>query len=379
LTLPPRPDPFGQQPPLDGHRPQHPGSATPPSPAGYQPSGPPPQAPNQRNGRKLALAAAVLIAVIVATTAVTLSVADGQGDQPPSEAAPSTVGEVHSDIASASDTGPVAIITEDPTCPAQRPIVSTLAGKTNAGWDKRDPAVPATQWTPEVRAQHEAVAQAMRNAADQFVQLAGITPHRVMREIYEQFIAYARAYAASVPTYTPVADHSARFAVAAAEAISRICAAIEYGSAAARAPLVKEPQEIPANVAPTGDPSAPERFLSEPNPVCNDWNTALMQFQDETAKWRNTDPNIPASEWTPEQEQLNAEVAPVMRRFATQLRALGRESGNLVFADFANLSAQYRTALEKALPTYVPADDYLAGASARLNQMVNSACQTASE
>ncbi|MBU8814328.1 hypothetical protein [Mycolicibacterium goodii] len=326
------------------------------------------------------MAAGVLIAVIAATAAVTLSVAGNRNNQPPPEAAPSTVvGEVDSDIASASDTGPVAIITDDPTCPAQRPIVSTLAAKTNAGWDKREPAVPATQWTPEVRAQHEAVAQAMRTAADQFVQLAEITPHRVMREIYEQFSAYARAYAASVPTYTPVADHFARFAVAAAEAISRICAAIEYGSAATRAPLVEEQLETPANVAPTGDPSAPERFLPEPNAVCDDWNTALMQFQDETANWRNADPNIPAGEWTPEQERLNAEVAPVMRRFATQLRALGRESGNLVFADFANLSAQYRTALEKALPTYVPADDYLAGASARLNQMVNSACQAAEE
>ena len=42
----------------------------------------------------------------------------------------------------------------------------------------------------------------MRNAADQTVPLAKLTPHRVMRELYEQFIAYARAYSDAIPTYT---------------------------------------------------------------------------------------------------------------------------------------------------------------------------------
>ena len=42
----------------------------------------------------------------------------------------------------------------------------------------------------------------MRNAADQTVNLVKMTPHRVMRELYEQFIAYARAFADAVPTYT---------------------------------------------------------------------------------------------------------------------------------------------------------------------------------
>ncbi|WP_199267743.1 hypothetical protein [Mycolicibacterium smegmatis] len=279
-----------------------------------------------------------------------------------------------SDIASANDTGPVSVITEDPTCAAQRPIVSTLAATTNAGWDQRDPSIPAANWTPEIRKQHEGVAQAMREAADQFVQLSKATPHRVMREIYEQFIAYSRAYAASVPTYIPRSDHDARFAVGAAEAISRICAAIEYGSAAARGPLVPS-ASTPSTLAPIGDPSEPERFLTGPNAVCSEWNDTLLQYQSETEPWRNTDPNIPATELTPEQKQLNIEVAPVMRRFATQLRALGARSENPILADFADLSAQYRIALERALPSYVPADDYLAGASSRLNGMINSACQ----
>ena len=60
-----------------------------------------------------------------------------------------------------------------------------------------------------MRAQYEAVGQAMRSAADQMVPLVKLTPHRVMRELYEQFIAYSRAYAERIPTYTPQDDNLA--------------------------------------------------------------------------------------------------------------------------------------------------------------------------
>ncbi len=61
--------------------------------------------------------------------------------------------------------------------------------------------------------------------------LAKVTPHRVMREFYEQFIAYARAYSDSVPTYEPQDDHLARVFTSSASAIANVCKAITYGSA----------------------------------------------------------------------------------------------------------------------------------------------------
>ncbi len=57
----------------------------------------------------------------------------------------------------------------------------------------------------------------MRSAADQMVALAKLTPHRVMRELYEQFIAYSRAYADRIPTYTPPDDNLALVAVSCSE------------------------------------------------------------------------------------------------------------------------------------------------------------------
>ena len=46
---------------------------------------------------------------------------------------------------------------------------------------------------------YETVGKAMDNAADQTVSLVKATPHRVMRELYEQFIAYARAFDQAIP------------------------------------------------------------------------------------------------------------------------------------------------------------------------------------
>ena len=97
-------------------------------------------------------------------------------------------------MASADDKGPANIITEDPSCAAWTPINQTFVEIQKKGWDERDPSIPATDWTPEQRAQYDEVGRAMRAAADQTVPLAKLTPHRVMRELYEQFIAYARAY-----------------------------------------------------------------------------------------------------------------------------------------------------------------------------------------
>lgn len=319
-----------------------------------------------------------LAAVIGVTAAVTLSVADngkgnGNGTSAPAGATGPTPGKT-SDIASADDTGPVAIITEDPTCAAQDPILQTLANQhRNVGWDKRDASKPASEWTPEVRAQFEEAGRATRAAADQMVPLAKLTPHRVMRELYEQFVVHARAYADSIPTYTAPDDNLALMSIGTSSAISYICGAIGNGSAAARSPLVP-PLNAPAEVAPVGEPADPQRFLDKPNPVCGDWRAAMDQFGRDIGEWNKTDPAIPASQWTPEVMALNESIAPVMTRYASRLQELGERSGNPVLRDFADLSAQYRRAYVVAIPTYLPADHDLTTASTRLAGTIGTAC-----
>ncbi|WP_196808233.1 hypothetical protein [Mycobacterium sp. URHD0025] len=316
------------------------------------------------------------MAVIGVTAAVTVSVVDkrSEGGSTTARTSPSTSASAHSDIASANDTGPVAVILEDPSCATQYPVISAYISRTKTGWEKRNPELPAIEWTPQVRAQHESAGQAFRDAADQLIPSAKLTPHRVMRELYEQFIAYGRAYAESIPTYTPINNNLAGVAARAADAIDRICAAIGYGSAAARGPLVPALPE-PAALAPVQAPADAQKLLFEPNPVCPQWNSAMDQFLVNSQNWNSIDPDIPGVEWSPEQRKINDEVVPVMRLFNTELSALGRQSGNPTLRDFADLASQYLKAYLEALPTYTPADNYLAIAATRTAHIVQFACK----
>ncbi len=205
-----------------------------------------------------------LVAVIAVTAVVAVSCTKSSGGSDKPTAAPTTSGAPASDFASANDTGPVSVITEDPSCAPWMPILNTLADAEANGWKERDPSIPATVWSQDVRTQYLAVADAMRSAAEQTAPpLMKVTTHRVMRELYEQFIAYAEAYADHVPVYTAPDNQLALTAVGAAEVLSHICQAITYGSAAARAPLV-EPAQPPTSVSPLGNSNRPVRFLTTP-------------------------------------------------------------------------------------------------------------------
>jgi hypothetical protein len=318
-----------------------------------------------------------LVAVAAVAVAATLFFTRGGSSNGSSTAGSGSAGSDAADasgIASANDTGPVAIITEDLTCAPWTPIQNTLAASEKNGWLDRDPSIPASAWKPEQRAQYQAVGQAMRSAADQTVALVKLTPHRVMRELYEQMIAYSRAYAEHIPIYTPPDDSLARTASAAAAVLGNVCDAISYGSAAARGPLVRA-SASPAQTASPGDPAHPKRFLTSFDPVCSDWQTATDQFTADTADWAKISPDTSASQWTPEQKAINEAVAPAMSASADTLEKLGRRNANPTLQDFATLAAQYRRAYVAALPTYIPADNYLASAALYASGVVLGACK----
>lgn len=347
----------------------------PPAGGSQQPPGP----PKRGNGLKWVLGAVVLIVVVAVTVGATLLFTRGDNviSQPTTAPTRPTTSALASDVASVNDTGPAAIITEDPTCAPWGPIGNTLAAEQGKGWDKRDPSVPASAWSPEQRSQFEAVGHAMRAAADQTVPLAKLTPHRVMRELYEQSIAYWRAYADTLPHYVPGDDNLALAANSMSGALVWICSAITYGSAAARAPLVAQAAP-PSEIAPVGDPADPQRFLASIAPVCNDWESAVSQYNADTAASKNgVDPNLPASQWPPEQRKLFTDVSTVLRTNATAVQQLGIRSENPVFEDFAVLASQYQRAYLQAITTYSPPDNDLLSAASQLVVANNQACLAA--
>ena len=361
----------GQQPPM-----QSPPSWGPP----YQQQFAPPPPPKKSGALKWALGGTALLAVIAITAVVTMALGGRDKDNGGGGSGPTaTAGSgSNSEFASANDTGPITVVTEDPSCAAWIPVLNTFADAVKNGWADRDPSIPASVWSPEQRMQHQTAGQAMRAAADRTVPLVKLTTHRVMRELYEQFIAYARAYADAIPTYTPPDDELARTANSATEVLAHICQAINFGSAAARAPMVPK-GTAPTSVAPLGDPANPERFLTNRLPVCEDWQAATDEYTHETTAWAQTNPNIPAGQWPPEQKALNDAVIPAMRQVADKFEQIGLDSHNSTFEDFAALAAQYRRAYVEAIPTYTPADQRLYSASTKASGMILAACAAAGD
>lgn len=353
MTQPPT---WGTPPPPQlGGWPNHPQSSQPgfggqwgPPP---QPSSAPAPVPPKKGGAgKWVIGAVALVAVIAVTVVITVTFMKSSSTGSGGGRSGGTTSAAPSDVASANDTGPVGIITEDPSCAPWGPIQSLLAGASHNGWAERNQSLPASAFTPEMRAQYEAVGKASRKAADQAAPLAKMTTHRVMRELYEQFIAYSRAYADSVSnlsTYRPADDNLAQASAAAANVLGYICGSVSSGAAAARASLVPPPA-APKSVAPIGDLSNPQRMFATPDGVCKNLKPTLDQLLQNAdfKNWAKTDPNIPVSAWSPELESLTTVVIAVMSSTADALQNLAQRSSNPMVQDFIMLGGS------------VPADIY---------------------
>jgi hypothetical protein len=314
---------------------------------------------------------AVLVVVALAVVITVLVVRPSSGGTTP------TPTNAKSDFASANDTGPVNIITEDPTCEAWFKVVGEYSnsGK-EVDWASRDFSLPASAWTAEQRTMYQTVGKAMVRAADQAVNLTKTTPHRVMRELYTQFIAYAQEFQKRIPAYVANDDNVAVETDTVATSLTGICSAIKYHSAQAVAPLISDPSP-PSKVAGQEDSTEPGVFLAEPNSACSEWSTVVAQFSDAATTWQSIDPNIPARDWTPEQKTINAAINPIMSANADELERLGRKSENPIFEDFAILGAQYRRAFVVANATYTSADSYLAETATQLVRTIDWACKAA--
>jgi hypothetical protein len=366
---PQQPPPYGQPFDPSAFNPQQ----QPPPPGWQQGSWPQPSPPPQKGSsvKWLLIAVAVLL-VIAISVGVTLIFTRGSGG---GQAAPATSG-APSDVASAGDTGPVAIITDEPTCQTLYSINSIIANIETNGWgDQRHTLGPAAEWTPDQRAQVQAVATAMRNAADQMVALARQTPHRVIRELYEQFIAYGRAYADSVPSYTPASNFLADTNVAISNALLGICNAITYRSTS-RA-LGVAPSSPPARATAPSNPADPQEFVKSSDSACTSWIANEDRFLASTDAWQKLDSKIPSAEWTPEQRATQLAVLPILTTLANDMESVGRNSGNPVFEDFAVLGALYFRAYVSAGDSYAAADSWLSYTGLRINNAISAACHEA--
>lgn len=344
---------------------------------GYPPQQPPPGWPQQtpppkQNGslKWLLIGVAVLLVIGITVGATLLFTRDG-GAGSTSPTSNST-----SDIASANDTGPVSVITTEPTCNAFVGINNSLADIQAKGWGaQRSTLGPRQSWTPDQLAQVELVTKATQNAADQMAPLARQTPNRVVARLYEQFISYGRAYADSINDYTPADNGLASANVNASSALVGICNAITYGSAARSVAL--DPVKPPSTDKPA-DISSPQRFITDKDAACTSFQQLSDQFDVEAAEWQRMDSSIPANQWTPEQRATQAAALPAMSNWADGMEKVGRESNNPTLEDFAATAAVYLRAYIAVGDNYTATDSWLSYVSLKLNQVVLGACRAVS-
>lgn len=384
MSLPPPPGSYGSVPPNNGGNAPwggQPGQSYGPQYQG-QPGGQwgPPQQwtggppPNKGGKGKWILVGLALVAVIALSVVGTVLVLrpDSGGNNGSTQSAQSG----DSEFASANDTGPANLVTEDPTCEAWIKVAGDHYDNSEAvKWSERDPSIPASAWTIDQRNMYETVAKSLQSAVDRARQLATKTPHRVMRELYGQFAAYASAFIDKVPAYVPDDNRLATVIGALTTAPTDICSAIKYESVQPVAVLIREP--APPSELAVFDGANTSEFLAGGNRVCGEWSEEITTFAKDTANWREIDPNISASEWTTEQKATNDAVAPLMAANADNLESIGRRSGNPVFEDIAVLAAQYWRAFVSVLPNYSSRDSYLSESATLLGLTVNYACKAA--
>lgn len=335
-------------------------------------SGPPP-APGGGGRRWLLLALAFLAVIAVSVAATVWFTHRGSGGQAGSAGGSSQASD--GGIASAGDTGPVGIITEDPTCDRWVAMQNDVAAKL-ADWGKRDASVPASSWTPEQHQMYESAARVLRAQAEQVVSLARETPHRVMRELYEQRIAYNRAYADAIADYDSAKDQLALVGNDIAATLINVCFSIKNYSAADRAESVS-PVDGPTLVAPVGNPADPKRFMTGPSAACPAIKSLSDRENLELEAWFKTDPDVPVEQRGSADKVLWEMASGVLRRGSDELERIGRSSGNGVVEDFLVLSAQYYRAFVNAIPTSTGADTKLYSAAQKAQVSVYSACNIA--
>jgi len=335
----------------------------------------PAPSPGKHGPWKWIAVAAALIAVIAVTAVVVVVSLDRPGAGADKSVAKPAV---PSDVASANDTGPIGIITADPACAPFGPVNDTLANSVPSNWGQRDPSIPATAWTPDMRTMYETAATAFRRSVDQTLPLIKLTTHRVIRELLQQYVAYTRAFLDHVSAYTPTDNLLVTNATGTGSVVTSICVAITSSSATNRAPLVPA-TEPPTRIADIGDITQPTRFLTEPSPFCGEFKAAVDKMSaDPTFRaWGKGDPEVPASSLSPQDVAIMDAVQPVLRRAADDYERLARQSNNPIIEDFGTLAAQYWRAYAVAAPTYTPADQYLSRTARRTEGILMTACDFA--
>lgn len=214
----------------------------------------------------------------------------------------------------------ISAVLDEPTCGKLATITRTIPGDV-PGLDnvhKQD----AADWTAEQRRLVEADADAFTRASDAAVPLITQTSNMVVRQLYGQYVARGRAYAAAVRAPAPDRDQLVNMRASVGlidEAIEALCTTIETGRPAVFARLV----------APIDIGSAPPQPVDPADPI-----VLVTISGDDCGAWANpVDTNMSA--------QMVESDPAVGNQQADTMLELGRTSANPLTYYFAAYGALY--------------------------------------
>jgi serine/threonine protein kinase len=353
-----------------------------------QPWMPPPPRRRDRRWWVVGAAAVAMVAVVVLALVLTQGGSPATNTQPGSSGVSSSPSAPSSPAvgaeASAGDTGPAGIITADPTCKTWVGVGGTLFMNSpiehwfSTHLGQQIPLLKVgTAWNPDERAVMEGTAKEVRLAATKTEPLIKATPHRVMREMYEQFVVYARAFAGAIgDQYVPRDSGLGAAEENLANELISICMDVTSGAATTRASLVPA-AEAPAHPAAPQDPANLQRYVGSADiAACVQVSAVAHKYGDNpTVKdWAKNNQGLAASLWTPQQKAVSDAAAPLMTGVADDLLHAAQGGTNATMLDFATLSGQYQRAIVAALPSYGPSDGELYGAAEYLRRALMDSC-----
>lgn len=306
---------------------------------GYPPPQPPPK-PN-RNWLWAGLCAVVVVALVAGLLVwkgTSGSSGESENPTPTADGAGGTVG----------------LLTEkDPICDDWLAYGKQLT-EAEEQWAQVDEKIPAANWTEEQRRIYSSVSQAMSRAADKYESILPSATHPVIQELAAQTIVYLRGYVDRIPTYVAEDNGLIEVATMFDSALSNMCAAV---------PLIAT-NSGESQRAKVTDPAQLQPIFNENDAICVDFVALLDRQQAQLRGWFDTDPTLPAAQWSDQQKNLNTAVQAVMRRDADEARKLAGRTDNPAMHDLLVAYAAYLTAYADAVPTYIP-DEHLLWQSAR--------------
>lgn len=111
-----------------------------------------------------------------------------------------------------------------------------------------------------------------------------------------------------------------------------------------------------------------------PDPVCAEWAPLHDSYRTQLAAWVAVDPNIPASQWSPDQRAVNMAVIPVLRSEASDMRRLAQTAKDPLLKALLQEQAVYEDHTAQAIPDYQPNDAKFWGAVVNFSNTVNALC-----